>query len=409
MALVAKTFGDIITFTRASTGTYFNSSGVLQTAAINAARFDYNPSTLAAQGLLIEEQRTNGIRNNTMVGAVAGTPGIAPTNWTVQINTTTGLTTQVVGTGTESGVTYIDLRVSGTASGAGTLDVFFENASAVAALTGQTWTGSVYTKLQGGSLTGISSPTFRLYEYTSGVVFVTGQVGAIATPTTAGLATQKTTATLTTNGGATVAAIRPLINYVIANGAAIDITLRIGLPQLELGAFATSVIPTSTVAVTRSADVASVNTLSPWYNATEGTLYAEAASTGYVLNTGFPVIASLDDGTVNNRITAFQGASAVSATVNVRSASVSTTVGDSGIDLSSTPLKLAGAFSGTTVNISVNGSAAITGTTNGVPSGITGLYLGGRSLYLSVLNGYLRRIAYYPLRLTNAELQAITA
>jgi hypothetical protein len=48
-----------ISLTRATTGTYFDASGVLQTAAIDAPRFDHNPvSPFAATGLLIEEQRT---------------------------------------------------------------------------------------------------------------------------------------------------------------------------------------------------------------------------------------------------------------------------------------------------------------------------------------------------------------
>jgi hypothetical protein len=66
MPLVNKTFSDIITFTRASTATYFDATGTLQSAAIDVPRLDYDPATLAARGLLIEEQRTNSIRNNTM-------------------------------------------------------------------------------------------------------------------------------------------------------------------------------------------------------------------------------------------------------------------------------------------------------------------------------------------------------
>ena len=46
-------------FTRASTATYYNSSGVLSIAASGAPRFDYDPSTLVSKGLLIEENSSN--------------------------------------------------------------------------------------------------------------------------------------------------------------------------------------------------------------------------------------------------------------------------------------------------------------------------------------------------------------
>jgi hypothetical protein len=48
-----------ITFARASTATYYNSSGLIASAASGAPRFDYDPVTLAPRGLLLEEQRTN--------------------------------------------------------------------------------------------------------------------------------------------------------------------------------------------------------------------------------------------------------------------------------------------------------------------------------------------------------------
>jgi len=51
--------GPTPTFTRASTATFVGSNGLIQSAAINAPRFDHDPVTLACKGLLIEESRTN--------------------------------------------------------------------------------------------------------------------------------------------------------------------------------------------------------------------------------------------------------------------------------------------------------------------------------------------------------------
>ena len=46
-------------FTRASSGTFVGSNGLIQSAGNNVARFDHDPVTLACKGLLIEESRTN--------------------------------------------------------------------------------------------------------------------------------------------------------------------------------------------------------------------------------------------------------------------------------------------------------------------------------------------------------------
>jgi hypothetical protein len=80
----ATSLDNRITFTRATTATYFNSSGVLSTAASGEARFDYNPTTLAPLGLLIEEARTNSLlqSQNFTTTWSAG-------NVTVTANTTT--------------------------------------------------------------------------------------------------------------------------------------------------------------------------------------------------------------------------------------------------------------------------------------------------------------------------------
>jgi hypothetical protein len=54
-----------ITFTRASGATYFDAAGVMQTAATNVPRFDFDPVAHAALGLRIEEQRQNVLLNST--------------------------------------------------------------------------------------------------------------------------------------------------------------------------------------------------------------------------------------------------------------------------------------------------------------------------------------------------------
>ena len=51
-------------FTRASTGTYYDSAGVLRSAAIDAPRFDYDPVTLQLKGLLLEDTSTNMVLNS---------------------------------------------------------------------------------------------------------------------------------------------------------------------------------------------------------------------------------------------------------------------------------------------------------------------------------------------------------
>lgn len=383
-----------VTFTRASTATYFNSAGVLTSAAINESRRDFDPATLAVRGLLIEEQRTNSLRNNTMQGAVAGTPGTVPTNW---LGTTTGggITRTIVGVGTEDGIQYIDIQYVFT--GAANADVQFDSLIAAAA-NGQTWTAAQYVRLVGGSLTNMTI-TQILAEYSSAPAFLAATTTNIV-PTSAALRTQRFAQTRTNNQASTAGEVSTL--RFAASGAA-DVTLRIGLPQLEQGAFATSVIPTTTTALTRSADVASVNTLAPWYNTTEGTLFVEGSA-----NVGVcPSFACLDDTTLNS-LFRFSYESTklrflvVSGGVNVAD------LNSVAVYTATTTAKMAGAYKVNDFAVSFNGAAALTDTSGNVMPLPTRMVIGG-GFGSTGLNGYLRRITYYPRRLSNAELQAITA
>ena len=50
---------NLVSFTRASSGTYVDGDGVIQSAAVDTPRFDHDPATGESLGLLIEEARTN--------------------------------------------------------------------------------------------------------------------------------------------------------------------------------------------------------------------------------------------------------------------------------------------------------------------------------------------------------------
>jgi hypothetical protein len=400
----SRTVDPRITFTRASTATYFDEDGVLQTAAVDRPRIDFNPSTLVCNGLLIEEARTNSIRNNTMVGAVAGSPGTLPTNWAPIFNSGTGLTQEIVGTGTENGITYIDIKFSGTATSSGTIQIFSESITGVVASVGQTWTSSGYWKIAAGGTTGLSGWAINLQELTSIGGFLAQTVTNVSAPTSAALSTQRVSSTVTLGNASTARTYFSfLFNY--ANGTAYNFTLRIGLPQLEQGAFATSVIPTTTTALTRNADVASMTgtNFSSWYSASEGTLYSETLLTRQNAtagtNTFYISNASTNEIKIFYRATGATGSSVVDTGVD--QANLSPT----GVLTANTIAKIAFAYKANDFATSGNGGAVVTDTSGTVPAGMSQALFGAPN---GILNGTIRRIAYYPARLVNAQLQALT-
>jgi hypothetical protein len=58
MGFVNKSFNDIMTFTRNSTATYTDPTGVIRSVSANVPRFTFNRETGEPLGILIEEQRT---------------------------------------------------------------------------------------------------------------------------------------------------------------------------------------------------------------------------------------------------------------------------------------------------------------------------------------------------------------
>jgi hypothetical protein len=252
------------TFSRASLGWRFNAAGVLVEEPANVPRFDYDPGTLACRGLLLEEARSNGVRNVRAEGAVAGTPGTLPTHWTIAL--TGGLSSQVIGTGTESGLPFLDLRISGSTSAAATATLWFEAATQAAAAPSQAWCASAYFRLMGGGWGAPSAgPALQIIENTAGAgVVATNTSPALALPNGAALATQRRSYSVTI-AGVTTAFVQLAFTVSYPTATAVDFTLRIGIPQIERGFSPSSPIlpPVGAPALTtRAADQTRVTGLS---------------------------------------------------------------------------------------------------------------------------------------------------
>ncbi len=237
-------------FARATTGQRCNSAGVFESVAAGAPRFDYDPATGTLRGLLYEVQRTNAIPNNTMDGAINGTPGALPTRW---VDGVPAGCTRTITTGIEKGLPYVDVRIFGTVSSSSSSRfISFASSVEIAAKQGETWTCSVYLKLVAGSFVNISNLGVSVAEFSSSAVWQAGGSSAISPTSTFTRYTHtRTLANVNT------AYVQPTIGYYVTAGTSVDFTLRIYAPQLEKGSAATSPIFTSGVSATRAADVLS--------------------------------------------------------------------------------------------------------------------------------------------------------
>jgi len=342
---------------------------------------------------LIEVAKTNHIRNNSMVGANVSTNTL-PTNWAATLN---GLSSQVIAIGTETGVDYIDIKLSGTATS--TVAVIApESSTQIVAASGQTWTNSLYIKII-SQPSPPSSYTLAFREGTSGGSFVNFGANTI-TPTTT---LQRLSATRTLTGALTER-VQPQINFALVSGSTYDFTIRIGWPQMEQSAVATSPIPTTTAAVTRNADVISASGVSGLIGATEGTIYAEFnmqtfGAEGYAIRL---VAASFDNSVHIVR----SSANNVSLVVRAGNSNVfSQAVAATGF------VKAAVAYKSGDMAAFVNGTQVGTTSTSSLTFGasFTAVNLGAFSSGLAFLNDRIRSAALYTTRLSNYDLMAITS
>lgn len=231
-----NTLGDG-TFTRATIGTFIGSDGLLQTAAIDVPRLQYNPADLTAPPtLLVEAAGTNLIfKSEADSGWVAlGTtpPTVNSTNTTVDGVVCTSTTFPVT-----TGGTYGSGRVTGTTS-TGSVNA------------GVTINQSSWIKIS-RALVGAEQITFYITGTFGGSNFI-----LTATNSSQYLAWAR----------AQGAALSPTLTgadffVIFATTLTSPITVFSSRRQIETGTVATSYIATTTAAVTRAADIVSTTGL----------------------------------------------------------------------------------------------------------------------------------------------------
>ena len=358
-------------------GTYTNSAGLITQGTANVWPLDYSPSTLQPLGRPVWEARTNLLLQSTLPGG-----GATPTGWSVGISGTSAPTSSIYGSG-DGAVAYIQ---TATAQ--------------------RPFISQVSTSLS-------ASTTYQLWMYVeaiSGSISPHEVLNVVAVPAGASVTFPACSANPSGGTGGFVTTGQLVVQIAISATAG-TVTVRAGLgassnvtgsikfsrPQLEAGAFPTPFIPTTTVAVTRAADALSL-ALGSWFNASEGTIVVELIPSTVIA--GNKYVFSISDGTTAELMGVVQnGVGFVVIDGGVVQANL-----NNGVSLVvGTAAKAAAVYKLNDFAVSTNGSAVATDTSGTLPT-VTTLRLGGDNASTQSLNGWLRKLYYYPVRLSDNRL-----
>ena len=375
------------------------------TSTINSApRFDHDPTTLESLGLLVEEQRTNLLlyserfddawwpktRSSVTANATAAPDGSITAD-------------KLVEDSTASATHRFDSSSVSFPSGTATLSLFAKsNERSRLALQ---WDGTV------SGAASSASCTFDLNAGTTGTPAATVNISSpVASIVRHANGWHRIILTATASASFT-GTVR--VNLLDASGN-ISYTgdgssgLYVWGAQLEAGASPTSYIPTTTAAATRSADVASISesNFSGWYNATQGTIFAGWSYP--VTPSSFPRIWQFTEGAAGNNNNFSVSTNFVNHNrFGARAQNVALFDSQQGPDATiNTLMRSAMALQSGSIAYVGNG-ATPTNNAGSMPSGIDRCYIGSsnNSLYLT---GHIRRLTYFPQRLPNSTLQALT-
>lgn len=400
-----------VTFTRAlNTATVTNSNGYVVPINADLPRFDYDPITLACKGLLIEEARTNLItysqdytnvswqkQNVTIIANSTASP--AGTTTATTLTASAGSNFHVINPVTYLGIPFGTYTVSQYVK-AGTSNFVsigaFNNSVSYIAITANLSTVAITQTIAGGafssissSITAVSNGFYRIvatFSTTSALTsgfLTTTQINSSATPTIGSFGVETWTAAGTES--------------IYIWGA-----------QLEAAAFPTSYIPTTTAALTRNADVATMTgtNFSSWYTGgTSGTMVVQATPPN--ASQSFAAVLAFAGASPSTDFI-YLGRSGTSARAFDNVAGVGQGTFNFGTWANGTAGKTSIAYAPSNVAPCFNAGTVTVNNTANVPT-LVKAYIGNFSDGGStVWNGIVSKIFYFPQRLTNAEIQAFT-
>ena len=366
----AVTGASLVTFTRASSGTYTDSAGVLQTAATDVPRFDHNPTTGESLGLLVEEQRTNLLLRSEDFS----------TTWVrFNVNASSNAILAPDGTLTADKLTENDA------------DNFHRIRQGITS--GVTGVFSVFLKAAERTRVNLGTSDINLiagFDLSAGsVVSGTGSIE----PFGDGWYRCSISATFTTSG--------PFL--LLRNSSSEfytgDGTSGIYLwgAQLEAGAFPTSYIPTTTSTATRNASLADL--ISGAIANNIRSFYVEFSSPAV----GTRGVVSLNDNTANERASVLT--SGTDPRLVVHDGGVEQANINGGTVAAGVRTRVAVRINADDFAISINGGAVVTDTSGTLPT--VDRLMFGRTQAGEYLNGRIARFTGWSQLLPNATLQTL--
>lgn len=380
----------------------YNPGAAPTSAAYYGPRFDYDPVTLAPKGLLIEEQRTNLLTYSEQFDNAAWVKSVS----IVTANATTS----------PDGTVTADKLI---ASNAATLSVCsIRPTTAISkAASATTYTYTIYAKAAEfnrarayvqDSASSANNASFTFSLVNGSITTAASAIGTFTDPrasvTDVGNGWYRAALTFT-SGTETGLYVRVYTaDSTITTGDGTSGIFIYGA-QLEAGAFATSYIPTVASTVTRSADVAQMlgTNFSSWYNSAEGSVLVAFDTVNPVSKYTY----AFSDGSSSN----FNGidvSSAGNVRLRVTSGGVSqATVASAASISANTVVKAAAGYKTDSFQLALNNVQATEDTSGSVPTA-NQLTIGGLNAG-SQICGHIRTLSYYNTRLSNTQLQALTA